>query len=88
MASPKGIDPKKDQVFFVGIPDWAVDLDEEYKAAIFAFFMSEQIFGTDESETEEEIRENLSACFKGEDKSKRVEFLMKLFLEHGVIKPV
>ena len=87
MASPKGIDPKRDKIVFAGIPDWAIDLDEEYKAAIFAYFISEQIFGTDEPETEEEIRESLSDCFDSEDNAERVEFLMKLFLEHGVLKP-
>lgn len=87
MASPKGIDPKKDKIVFAGIPDWAVNLDWEYKSAILVYFMVKQIFESDEVKSTEETLQYLEGYFKGEDKAERAEFLMKLFLEHEVLKP-
>ena len=86
MASPKGIDPKKDKIVFAGIPDWAVDLDWEYKAAIIAFFMVVQIKEI-KNITAEKTRSLLSTGFKGSDKEERIAYLMKLFQEHGILKP-
>ena len=77
----------KDKLYYVGLPEWAIGLREDYRRAIWVFYMYASIIGLEKINTREEPIVIIRDCLGGRGTNQDIEDLISIYQEHGVIIP-